>query len=337
MRSAYAGITALILSFVIGPHLIRWLKSHNFVAGAREKSLANQHNKKGTPTMGGILILISIVVPTLLWAKLTEPFIHLILFLCISLGMLGLCDDMRKIKQGKGLRPLFKFIWQIAIAICIGIYVILFPKDSAYTTSTSFMFLKNTFLYLGCFYIVFVIFVLVGTSNATNLTDGLDGLSIGLVAESAVAFAVLAYIVGNVKMSSYLNILYIPGSGELTIFLSSAVGASLGFLWFNTHPAELFMGDTGALALGGSIGGCAVFIKQEILLLLVGGVFVIEALSVMLQVMYFKKTGGKRFFKMSPLHHHFEKLGIPENRIVVRFWIVGILFDLAAFSTLKIR
>ncbi len=337
IRAGFAGATALILSFIFGPKLIRYLSRQGLFAGIREESIPNQEHKTNVPTMGGVLILSVSIISTLLWTNLKENFIWVALFAFLALGILGFSDDWRKIKKGKGMRPLYKIMWQIAIGICVGAYVFWLPKDPAFRTATSLLFVKNIFLYFSGFYIPFVVLVIVGTSNSTNLADGLDGLSIGLIVEVALAYAILAYAVGNVKISDYLNILYIPGSGELTVFLTAIVGAGLGFLWFNIHPAQIIMGDTGALALGGAIGTCAVFIKQEILLILAGGVFVIEVVSVILQVIYFKRTHGKRLFLMTPIHHHYSKTGVPEEKIVVRFWIMGILFLLIALSTLKIR
>jgi phospho-N-acetylmuramoyl-pentapeptide-transferase len=335
-RAAYAGITSLLICFFLGPSVIRWLMSHRFFAGVREKGLESQEIKSKTPTMGGILILLAVLVATLLWADLRQSFIHIVLFSTVSLGLLGFYDDFKKLRTMKGVRPLFKFTWQVLIGLVIVVYLLLSSLSSEYATKISLLFLKNTFLNLGIFYIPFVILVMVGSSNAVNLTDGLDGLACGLVAIAAASFAALAYVVGNIKFAHYLNVLFIIGSGELTVFLSSVAGAMLGFLWFNTHPAQVFMGDTGSLPMGGAVGVSAVLIKQEILLAIVGGVFVIEALSVILQVAYFKRT-RKRLFRMAPLHHHFEKLGISETKIVVRFWIIGVLFGLLAISTLKIR
>lgn len=338
VRAAYAGITAMIICFVFGPKLVRFLSSRNFYSGIREKGIPSQEKKKGiVPTMGGVLILGASVISTLLWADLKENFIWLVLFSFIGFGILGFVDDISKVKKGNGMRPLYKILCQIVIAYCIGMYMVLFPRTPQFHTSTSLLFLKNTFLSLGWFYIPFILLVIVGTSNSTNLADGLDGLTIGLVAEVALAYAALSYVTGNIKISDYLNILYVPGSDELTIFLLSIVGSAIGFLWFNAHPAQIIMGDVGALSLGGAIGTVAVFIKQEILLLIAGGVFVIEAMSVILQVIYFKHTHGKRLFLMTPIHHHFEKKGMQEEKIVVRFWVLGLLFLLAALSTLKIR
>jgi phospho-N-acetylmuramoyl-pentapeptide-transferase len=338
VRAAYAGITALILSFILGPKFIRFLSKRQFFAGIREKGIPSQEKKEGViPTMGGLLILATVTISSLLWVNLKTDFIWIVLFVFIGLGGVGFWDDMMKLRKRKGIRPIYKILCQIAIGVVVGIYAFLFPKNPYFRTYTSFLFLKNIFVYLGIFYIPFIVLVIVGTSNSTNLADGLDGLAIGLIGEVAFAYAVLAYVVGNIKISDYLNILYVPGSGELVIFLSAIVGSALGFLWYNMHPAQIIMGDTGALALGGAIGATAVLIKQEILLLIAGGVFVMEALSVILQVTYFRRTGGKRLFLMTPIHHHYEKKGIPEEKIVIRFWVIGILFLLAALSTLKIR
>jgi phospho-N-acetylmuramoyl-pentapeptide-transferase len=308
------------------------------MAGVREEGIPSQEKKKGiVPTTGGLLIIGTSVVATLLWADLREELIWLAVFALVTLGIVGFVDDMTKVKKGKGIRPLYKVLAQTAVGASVGIYMLLLPRVPELRTCTSLLFLKNIFLYLGWFYIPFIIFVIMGTSNSTNLADGLDGLAIGLVAEVALAYAILAYIAGNMRISDYLNVLYVPGSGELTIFLVAIVGSALGFLWFNTSPAQIIMGDVGALALGGAIGTVAVLIKQEVLLLVAGGVFAMEATSVILQVAYFKYTGGKRLFLMTPIHHHFEKKGVPEQKIVVRFWVMGILFLLAALSTLKIR
>ncbi|MCK4352727.1 phospho-N-acetylmuramoyl-pentapeptide-transferase [candidate division WOR-3 bacterium] len=340
-RAAYAGITALVLSFILGPKLVRYLTKHKLFANTKENGPPSQKSKDQTPVMGGILIICTSVISTLLWTNLNPSadgqFIWIALFSLLSLGGLGLWDDFKKVKKGKGLRPAYKFLWQVLIGLCIAGYVFLFPRNPEFKAQTSFLFFKNIFLYFGGFYIPFVVLVIVSTSNATNLADGLDGLAIGLIAEVALTYAILAYVVGNMKASNYLNILYISGGGELAIFLASIVGSALGFLWFNAHPAQMFMGDTGALALGGAIGTVAVLIKQEILLILAGGVFVIEGISVIAQVLYFKASKGKRIFRKAPLHHHYEECNIPENKIVIRFWIIGILFLLATLSTLKIR
>lgn len=336
-RAAYGAVTALVISFILGPRLIRTLKSLGVAERIREDVPERHRPKGGTPTMGGILLLIAIVVPLLLWGDLTNRFTQIILFSSIWLGGLGFFDDYLKLRRGRGLGPRYKLLGQALLGLYVGLMLLLFPLKEGYASLTSLLFLKNTFVDFGPFYLPFVILVVVGTSNAVNLTDGLDGLAIGIVAVAAAAYGSLAYVVGHFKMASYLNVLFISGAGELAVFCFSLVGAALGFLWFNAHPAQIFMGDTGSLLLGGTLGVVAVLIKQEILLLLVGGVFVIEAASVILQVLYFKKTKGKRLFRMAPLHHHFELMGWKESKTVVRFWILAILFALLALSTLKIR
>lgn len=337
-RAAYALLTALLLSFLLGPPLIRRLKKIGVHDGIRDDAPDSHEKKGGTPTMGGILIITSIVIPTLLWADLTNRFILVALFSTIWLGGVGFIDDYLKFvrKSSLGLVAREKFLGQILLGVIVGTYLLVYPLSPEYATKTNVLFFKNSFPDLGWFFIPFIVLVIVGTSNSVNLTDGLDGLAIGVVLFAAAAYAGMCYIVGNIKICEYLNVLYLSGSGELTIFCAAMVGASLGFLWFNAHPADVFMGDTGALALGGALGTVAVLIKQEILLLIIGGVFVIEAFSVILQVASFKFT-GKRIFRMSPLHHHFELLGWSESKIVVRFWILAMIFALIAISTLKIR
>ncbi|MCH7760657.1 phospho-N-acetylmuramoyl-pentapeptide-transferase [candidate division TA06 bacterium] len=336
-RAAYAAITALFLSFILGPFLIRRLRRWKTGDQIRADLPENHHSKKGTPSMGGILIVLSILLSTLLWADISDSYILLILFSTLWLGSTGFLDDYLKMKRGRGMGMKWKLMAQALLGIGIGISLLAFPLKEGFATKTHFLFLKNVYINLGWFYIPYVALVIVGTSNAVNLADGLDGLAIGLVGVAGLAFAILSYVAGHAKLSEYLNLLFLPGSGELTVFALSLVGAALGFLWFNSHPAEIFMGDTGSLALGGALGTIAVLIKQEILLLIIGGVFVIEALSVILQVSYFKLAGGRRLFQMAPLHHHFELKGWGESKIVVRFWILAILFGLIGLSTLKIR
>ncbi|MEW6685035.1 MAG: phospho-N-acetylmuramoyl-pentapeptide-transferase [Candidatus Edwardsbacteria bacterium] len=337
-RAAYALVTALVLSFLFGPLIIRKLKEMKIKDGGRENVPQLHQLKSETPTMGGIMILLSLLISTLLWADLTNRYILLTCFATGWLGLLGFVDDYLKLtrKNSKGLGVKKKILGQVFLALLIGFYLLFFPLNPAYATKTSLLFLKNTFIELGSFYVLFLILVIVGSSNAVNLTDGLDGLAIGVVLFAAAAYAGMSYLTGHFKIAQYLNILFMKGSGELTVFCTAMMGASLGFLWFNAHPAEVFMGDTGSLALGGAIGLTAVLIKQEILLLVVGAVFVVEALSVILQVLSFQLT-GKRIFKMSPLHHHFEILGWSESKIVVRFWIMAAICALIALSTLKIR
>lgn len=337
-RAAYALVTALLLSFLVGPWLIAKLRRWKMRDEGREDAPDSHQAKGGTPTMGGLLILFCIVIPTLLWADLTNRYIWIALGATTWLGAVGFADDyLKKIRhRSLGLVAGEKFGGQILLGILVGVILLLWPLDPAFITRTNLLFLKNYLLELGWFYIPFVVIVIVGASNAVNLTDGLDGLAVGIVLFAAAAYAGMCYVVGNIKIAEYLNVTFLRGSGELTVFCATMIGASLGFLWFNAHPAEVFMGDTGALALGGALGTVAVLIKQELLLLIVGGVFVMEALSVILQVGSFKLT-GKRIFRMSPLHHHFELLGWSESKIVVRFWILAMIFALLALSTLKIR
>jgi phospho-N-acetylmuramoyl-pentapeptide-transferase len=337
-RSASALVTALVLSFLIGPPLIRYLKRLQIVDIGREDAPREHMGKAGTPTMGGLIILAAIIIPVLLWADLGNRYIQVSLFATAGLGLIGFYDDYLKIvkKNSKGLVGRKKLVGQFAVALAVALYLQLYPMNPEFATKTSFLFFKNVFIDLAWFYVPFVMLVIVFTSNAVNLTDGLDGLAIGVFLFSAAAYTVMSYIAGNFKWAEYLNILFMRGSGELAVLGAAMVGASLGFLWFNAHPAEVFMGDAGALALGGVIGTMSVLIKQEILLGIVGGVFVMEAVSVMLQVASFKTT-RKRIFLMTPIHHHFQKLGWSEQKIVVRFWIIAFICALVALSTLKIR
>lgn len=336
-RASYAAVTSVVLCFILGPFLIRWLGRIGMRDNLRPYLEDVHRKKKGTPTMGGIIILLSILVSILLWADLSNKFVLITLFSLVWLGAIGIIDDVLKIKKSVGLSAKTKFLGQLVLGLILGVVLTVKPQILGYENMTSLLFLKNMFLHLGWFYIPFIIFVIVGTSNAVNITDGLDGLASGLLIVAAVGYAIVSYITGNVKISEYLNVLYISGSGELTVLCVSVAGAALGFLWFNTHPAQVFMGDTGSLTLGGIIAVIAVLIKQEVLLILLAGVFVLEALSVILQVGYFKMTKGKRLFKMAPIHHHFEKIGWREEKIVVRFWIIGIVLALIGLSTLKIR
>jgi len=338
-RAAYALVTALFLSFLLAPFLIRKLREFKIGQTIREDGPQGHLAKGGTPTMGGILIVLAIVLPTLFWADLTNRFIQIVIFSTLWLGMIGFIDDYLKLvkKRSKGLVASEKLIGQTLLGLLLGIYLYFYPLESSFVTKTNVLFFKNFFFDFNGFYIPFVILVIVGTSNAVNLTDGLDGLAIGVIAFAAAAYAGMSYVVGNYKIADYLNVLFLRGSGELTVFCAAMIGAALGFLWFNAHPAQIFMGDTGSLALGGALGTVAILIKQEVLLFIVGGVFVMEAASVILQVFYFKFTKGKRLFRMAPLHHHFELLGWSESKIVARFWILAAIFALIALSTLKIR
>ncbi len=337
-RAVMAAITALFISMVLGPFFLRMLHRFQVKEKIREEGPSSHKAKEGTPTMGGIMILIAILVPTLLWADLTNRFILLILMVTVWMGAIGFMDDYLKAKkqQPRGLVGRKKMFGQIMCGLLFGILLYYYPPSGEFSSHTNIPFFKNYILRLGLLYIPFIIFIITGTSNAVNLTDGLDGLAIGLSAFCFIAFAGLTYIAGRTDYSSYLAIEYMPGSGELAIYCASVIGASLGFLWFNAPPAQVFMGDTGALSLGGVLGAIAILIKQELLLAIVGGVFVAEALSVILQVASFRLK-GKRIFKMAPLHHHFELLGWSESKIVVRFWIIGAICALLTLSTLKIR
>ncbi|MEW5700791.1 MAG: phospho-N-acetylmuramoyl-pentapeptide-transferase [Candidatus Zixiibacteriota bacterium] len=338
-RAAYAVVTALVISIWFGPWIIAMLKRRQIGEKIRPEGPKTHYAKEGTPTMGGLVVLLAVLVPTLLWADLTNRYIQLILVVTAGMGVIGFIDDYYKAvrKQHKGLVAKKKLAGQLILGLGLGIALFTWPPSSEFsTTSTDVPFFKNLALYLGVFFIPFVLLVVAATSNAVNLTDGLDGLAIGLCGIAFIAFAGIAYVTGHVQFSRYLAITYLPGAGELTVYCAAALGACLGFLWFNAHPAEVFMGDTGALALGGALGTMAILTKKEILLLILGGVFAAEALSVIVQVGYFKWT-GKRIFRMAPLHHHFELLGWPEPKVVIRFWIIGAICALLTLSTLKIR
>jgi phospho-N-acetylmuramoyl-pentapeptide-transferase len=337
-RAAYATVTALVLSFVLGPWVIRKLRELKAGQMIREEGPESHYRKAGTPTMGGVLILFSTVIPTLLWADLRQPFIQMILVATLWMGGLGFLDDYLKVvkRRSRGLIAAQKIVGQVVFGVILGAWLYLEPLHGQYTTMTMVPFIKNLFINFGWFYVPFIILVVMGTTNAVNLTDGLDGLAIGLSGIAVAAFAAFAYVIGRADWSGYLQILYLPGAGELTIYCAALLGAALGFLWFNAHPAQVFMGDTGSLALGGAFGTLGILLKMEFVLVLVLGVFVVETLSVILQVASFKMR-GKRIFKMSPLHHHFELLGWAEEKIVLRFYILGILCALLAASTLKLR
>jgi len=340
-RTAFAALTALVISFILGPWLIEKMRRIKFGQYIREEGPKSHQQKAGTPTMGGILINVAILIPTILWADILNPYIWIVLFVTFAYGAIGFIDDYRKLakKRNLGLTAKQKFGMQFGVALIIGLAIALLPSiHNNYSTVLTFPFIKPELfkLNLGWFYIPFIMVVLVGASNAVNLTDGLDGLAIGSTLIAAVTYTILTYAAGNFRVADYLRIAWVPQAGELAVFCGAMVGASLGFLWFNAHPAEIFMGDVGSLALGGAIGCLAVMIKQEILLVLVGGLFVVEALSVIIQVASFKIT-GRRVFKMSPLHHHFELSGWRETKVVVRFWIIAIMFAMVALATLKLR
>ncbi len=334
-----AALTAFLISIIFGPSIIKMLQRMKIGENIRKEDslkLYELHsNKQDTPTMGGLLILLAVFSSNLLWADLLNREILLVLFVTLWLGVTGFIDDYIKQaqKRSKGLTATAKFTSQIVLGLIVGLIIFIGPGNS---TKLDVPFLKDISLDIGIFYVLFVILIITGSSNAVNLTDGLDGLAIGNVIMAAITFSILSYVAGNIKFSQYLFIPYVPGSGELTVFCASIVGAGLGFLWFNCYPATVFMGDVGSLALGGALGTVALLIKKELLLVIVGGIFVVEALSVILQVFSFRLT-KKRIFKIAPLHHHFQFLGWPESRVIVRFWIVAGLLALLTIVTLKIR
>ncbi len=333
-RTGAATLTALFIAFLLGPPLIRKLASLRVGQPIRDIGPDHQ-DKAGTPTMGGILILLSLLVSVLLWSNLDNRFVWTVIGVTVGFGLLGFIDDYQKVRQGSsaGISARMKLFWQtlLAFSVAFAIY-----SDPAFDAELAVPFFKNFTPHLGWVYVPVAAFVIVGASNAVNLTDGLDGLAIGPVMIAAGTFLVLAYCAGHAGIADYLGIKGVSGAGHLAIFCGALIGGSLGFLWFNASPAQLFMGDVGSLALGGALGTIAVLIRQEILLAVVGGIFVLETLSVAIQVVSFKLT-GKRVFLMAPIHHHFEQLGWPEQKIVVRFWIVSIILALVALSSLKLR
>ena len=335
-RAAYAAITALLLSFLFGPRVIQMLRRLKFGQEIRADGPESHLAKAGTPTMGGVLIILSVVFSVLLWQDFRNYYTWVVLLATIGFGLIGFLDDYLKIskKNSKGLRAWVKFAGQIFVALAV--VLLLYFKGHEFTTLLYVPFVKENVADLGLFYIPFGIFIVVGFSNAVNLTDGLDGLATGLMIMALLAFGIIAYLTGHFNFAQYLNIPFIGGSGELAVVVLALIGACVGFLWFNCHPAEIMMGDTGSLTMGGLLGVFALILKKEILLLIIGGVFVIETVSVIIQVLYFKKT-GKRFFKMAPLHHHFELSGWAETKVVTRFWILGGMFAILALSTLKIQ
>ncbi len=336
-RTSLAVLSAMFFSLLLGPWIIRKLKKFSMTQQIRDDGPESHMGKAGTPTMGGLLIILCILLSMFLWGDLQNIYIWIIILSLFGFGAIGFLDDYLKIirQNHRGLRAYQKFGMQIILALFIGVFLYLNPMDP-YTDVLSVPFFKKWLFDLGMFYIPFSVIVIVGSSNAVNLTDGIDGLAIGLVAVAVLANAVLVYISGHKVLAQYLQVLYLPGSGELTVFCGAMFGASLGFLWYNSYPADVFMGDVGSLGLGGSLGTLAVITKHEIVLAIVGGIFVIETFSVMLQVASFKLT-GKRIFKMAPIHHHFELKGWPEPKVIVRFWIVGIMLALLSLATLKVR
>jgi phospho-N-acetylmuramoyl-pentapeptide-transferase len=337
-RTAMAALTALAISFVFGPATIRLLKRLQVRQSIRADGPQSHLAKAGTPTMGGILIIASVVIATILWMDLPNRFVWIAVGTLVLVGAVGFTDDWVKVtkKRSLGLTGRGKLLPQFVVALGVGWAIQQWAGHGAISTVITFPFLKKLLIDLGILYIPFVALVVVGSSNAVNLTDGLDGLAIGATGIAAGTYAILSYVTGNAVTARYLQIPYIPQSGELAVFCAALVGASLGFLWFNCHPAEVIMGDVGALSLGAAVAAVAVMTKQEVLLAIVGGLFVLEALSVIIQVASFKTT-GRRVFKMAPLHHHFELLGWAESRVIIRFWILAILFAVVGLSTLKLR
>ncbi len=335
-RTIFASITALLICLFVGSWLIRKLQSLQIGQHIRDDGPKSHHVKKGTPTMGGILIIIAVVISTILWANLSVNYIWLILLVTVGYGLIGFADDYRKLtgSSAKGISGKKRLVAEIIIALFVSVVIYFKP---GFNTQIAVPFFKTVLPDLGWGYILLATFIIVGTANAVNLTDGLDGLAIGPATICFATFVLFAYFAGNIKVASYLQIPYVAGSGELAIFCGAMVGAALGFLWFNAYPAEVFMGDVGSLSLGGALGTMAVITKQEILLAIVGGIFVVETFSVIFQVGYFKLTKGKRIFRMAPLHHHYELKGWPEPKVIVRFWIISILLALLAISTLKLR
>jgi phospho-N-acetylmuramoyl-pentapeptide-transferase len=333
-RTGAATLTALFVCFVMGPPLIRMLSRMRVGQPIREIGPAHQ-SKAGTPTMGGLLILLSLVISVLLWANLDSRLVWTVLGVTVAYGLLGFIDDYRKVREehSKGISARMKLVWQtlLALAVAAAIYT-----DPSFDAELAVPFFKGFTPHIGWLYLPIATFIIVGTSNAVNLTDGLDGLAIGPVMIAAGTFLLLSYVSGRADWAEYLAVKYVPGSGALAIFCGALIGGGLGFLWFNASPAQLFMGDVGSLALGGALGTMAVLIRQEVLLAVVGGIFVLETLSVIIQVASFKLT-GRRVFRMAPIHHHFEQLGWPEQKIVVRFWIISAILGLVALSSLKLR
>ena len=336
-RSAGAFLTALIISLISGPSIIRWLKAKK--SHALRGDTPPQHKvKSGTPAMGGLIIFLAMIGSILLWARLEDRYVILMLIVCTGLWMLGYIDDyLKNVEHRKdGLSPSLKMGGQLLIGLLVAAYLYIDPPNGQFATMLSIPFSKERVLSLGVIYIPFCILLLTGSSNAVNLTDGLDGLASGTLVVSALTYGMFAYLAGNIRFSDYLRIIPVAGAGELTVMMAAMVGALLGFLWYNAYPAEIFMGDTGSLFLGGAIGLTALCAKQELLLVIVGGIFVAEAVSVLAQVYSFR-IHKRRIFKMAPLHHHFELIGWPETKVVIRFWIVAIVLALFALSSLKLR
>lgn len=343
-RSALSAITALFMTFYVGPKVIKLLKKKQIGEKIRDDGPQSHKQKAGTPTMGGVIILLCVVLPVLLWSDLKSIYIQLILFGTLFLGAVGFLDDYLKVvkKYPKGLIAKYKLLGQVIVGLVVGSAIYFLPEFAPFNAETTLPFVKNLNFDFSYLYIPAVVFIITATSNAVNLTDGLDGLAIGSFIIVMMALAIISYVSGNVIYADYLNIIYLPGSGELTVFISAIVGAGLGFLWFNFYPAEIFMGDTGSLSLGGAFGIMAILIKKELLIPILGGVYFLEALSVIIQRGYFKYTKkkygeGKRIFKMAPIHHHFELCGWSEPKIVIRFYIITIILAIISLASFKIR
>jgi len=335
-RCVGATVTAFLIVLMLGPRFIKFLQEYRIGQVIREDGPESHLSKQGVPTMGGGLIVFAMIITTLLWVNLANVHVWIILFITLWFTGIGGYDDFQKIKRrnSKGLSPKGKMFLQIIGALLTGFFIY---RDPAVNEALVLPFFKNFYFDMGWGYIAFIVLVIVGASNAVNLTDGLDGLVTGPTVVTSAVYLVFSYLAGHVLLAKYLHITYVAGAGEVAVFCGAMVGASLGFLWFNAYPAQIFMGDTGSLSIGAALGGVAVITKQEILLVLVGGIFVMEALSVILQVGYFKVSGGKRIFLMAPFNHHFEKMGWEEPKVVVRFWIVSIILGLSALATLKLR
>ncbi len=336
-RAAYAALTALAVSFMLGPWIIRKLAKYHVGQQIRTEGPVSHRAKEGTPTMGGLLILASIALSTLLWARLDNLYVWLTLATTLGFGTVGFVDDYMKMsrRQSLGLQGRYKITAQIAIALVLGVALVSLASTH-FETGVTVPFFKKVLVDMGWLYVPFVVLVVVGASNAVNLTDGLDGLAIGPTLVAGAFYTVVVYLAGNVRFARYLQIIYVEGAGELTVFCAALLGAGMGFLWYNTYPASIFMGDIGSLALGAALGSVAIISKHEVLLVLVGGIFVIETVSVMIQVAAFRLS-GRRVLKMAPLHHHFELLGWPEPKIIVRFWIIAVILALLSLTTLKLR
>ncbi len=343
-RSILAAITAMFIAFYFGPKIINYLRKKQIGEAIKEDGPKSHKSKAGTPTMGGIIIVLSVVIPVLLWGDISSNYIILTLLVTVWLSLVGFYDDYLKVvrKFPNGLIARYKLLGQVVIGLIVGLAIYYLPEFSNYTTETTLPFFKNLNFDFSYLYIPAVIFIITATSNAVNLTDGLDGLAMGTMLIVMLALALICYVSGNVIYSDYLNIMFLPGSGELTVFIAALIGAGLGFLWFNFYPAQVFMGDTGSLALGGALGVIAILVKKELLLPLLGGIYFLETVSVIIQRVYFKYTKkrfgeGKRVFKMAPIHHHFEMIGWQEPKIVIRFYIITIILTLISLASFKIR